>query len=40
MRSIEIKEGLRALPILTEPLDIKRNEEYGQKRKCPHEPLF
>ena len=26
--------------LLTEPLYIDRNEEYGQKRKCPHEPLF
>ena len=28
------------LPNLTEPLDIQTNEEYGQKRKCTHPPLF
>ena len=27
-------------PNLTEPLDIERNEEYGQKRNCPPGPLF
>ena len=29
-----------AQPNLTELLDNQRNEKYGQKRKCPHEPLF
>ena len=27
-------------PNLTEPLDIDRNEEYGQQRNCPSWPLF
>ena len=27
-------------PNLTEPLDINRNEEYGQKRNCAPLPLF
>ena len=27
-------------PNLTEASDIQRNEEDGQKQKCPHEPLF
>ena len=26
------------LPNLTEPLDIDKNEEYGQKRNCPPGP--
>ena len=28
------------LPNLTEPLDIDRNEEYGQKQNCAPPPLF
>ena len=27
-------------PDLTELLYIQRNQDLGQKRKCPHEPLF
>ena len=26
--------------VLTERLDIQTNDENGQKRKCPHDPLF
>ena len=36
----EAGEKFASKPNLTEPLYIGRNEEFGQKRKCPPEPLF